>query len=92
MLKKSLPFIFLVIFFSGCKVESFTISGELIDIEPGSLVYLDKLGRTTLIPVDSVKINESGEFKFSGKITIPEFFLLRTNNDNFLTTLIKPEY
>ncbi|HUS86391.1 MAG TPA: TlpA disulfide reductase family protein [Bacteroidales bacterium] len=90
MLKKSLPFIFLVIFFSGCKVESFTISGELIDIEPGSLVYLDKLGRTTLIPVDSVKINESGEFKFSGKITIPEFFLLRTNNDNFLTTLIEP--
>ena len=90
MFKKSLPLIFLVIFFSGCKVESFTITGELIDIEPGSLVYLDKLGGATLIPVDSVKTNESGKFKFSGKIAVPEFFLLRTNNDNFLTTLIEP--
>ncbi|MFO7754704.1 MAG: TlpA disulfide reductase family protein [Bacteroidales bacterium] len=90
MIRKITSLFFIAIIFAGCGNNEFTIDGELEGAEPGSYIYLDKLGGTNLEPYDSVMIADNGSFKFSGEVEHPEFFLLKITDSNFLTTLVEP--
>ncbi len=90
MLKNFLLVTGILIALTGCKEKSFTISGKLVDAGQGITLNLDRLGASDLVPVDSVEVGNAGEFKFSGKLSQPEFFLLRSSNESFLLTLIEP--
>ena len=43
-----------------------------------------------LAAIDSLKIGEDGKFNFKREVTLPAFFLLKINNNNFFTTLLEP--
>jgi peroxiredoxin len=90
MIRKITALFFIAILFTSCGNKQFTIKGELEGAEPGSYIYLDKLGGTNLEPYDSVMIADNGSFKFSGEVEYPEFFLLKISDSNFLTTLVEP--
>lgn len=90
MIRKITSLFFIAVLFAGCGNNKFTINGELEGAEPGSYIYLDKLGGTNLEPYDSVMIADNGTFKFSGEVEHPEFFLLKMSDSNFLTTLVEP--
>lgn len=90
MIRKITTLFFIALIFTGCENNKFSVSGELDGAEPGSYIYLDKLGGTNLEPFDSVMIADDGKFSFSGEIEYPEFFLLKISESNFLTTLIEP--
>ncbi len=90
MIRKITSLFFIAILLAGCGNNKFTINGELEGAEPGSYIYLDKLGGTNLEPYDSVMIADNGSFKFSGEVEHPEFFLLKITDSNFLTTLVEP--
>lgn len=90
MIRKITSLFFIAILLAGCGNNKFTIDGELEGAEPGSYIYLDKLGGTNLEPYDSVMIADNGSFKFSGEVEHPEFFLLKITDSNFLTTLVEP--
>lgn len=75
---------------TGCKQNGFTISGNLTGAGEGTYIYLDRLGAQLLEPVDSTTINQEGYFMFEGSIDMPEFFLLRVNEQSFITTLVEP--
>lgn len=49
---------------------------------------MDELKVASSVPIDSVKIKKDGSFEFEGKISYPNFFLLRLSENNFVTLLV----
>jgi thiol-disulfide isomerase/thioredoxin len=90
MTKKLFLFIFIVVAAAGCKNNIVRISGTLVNPVTGEYIVLDELKSNELKAVDSVQIASDGVFKFSREIKQPSFYLLKSNNNNFLTLLLEP--
>ncbi len=87
-MKKIFPIIVLAALFFACsKPEGFVIEGKVTNAE-GKYLYLDELRVASSVPVDSVKLKKDGSFKFKGKISYPNFYLLRFSEKNFVTLLV----
>jgi peroxiredoxin len=83
-------FILLVFILVGCNAQNgFELSGT-IENGKGRIIYLDMLGVSSLIPVDSIILSDDESFRFKNELTIPTFFLLRESQRNFITLLINP--
>ncbi len=72
---------------SCSKPKGFVISGKITNTE-GRYLYLDELKVASSVPVDSVKLKQDGTFKFQGKESYPNFYLLRLSENNFVTLLV----
>jgi len=91
MLKRFLPLILIsVLAFAGCKNNRFEITGKLKGAPSGEYILLDELRTDELITVDSAMIGSEGSYLLSGKVSHPSFFLLKSDNSNFITMLIEP--
>lgn len=73
----------------GCSKEDglFSVTGKITHAE-GLSVYLEELQVASAKPIDSVKINKNGEFKFTGKTGTPAYYLLKLSANKFITLLI----
>lgn len=80
-------FVLAVILVSCSKPSGFTINGKITNAG-GKYLYLDELKVASSFPVDSVELEKDGSFKFNGKISYPNFYLLRLNEKNFITLLV----
>jgi len=81
-------FVAIAVCFSACtKHDGFVISGKITN-SGGHYLYLDELKVSSNVPVDSVKLGKDGTFRFEGKISYPNFYLLRLNGRNFITLLV----
>ncbi|MBN2805487.1 MAG: AhpC/TSA family protein [Prolixibacteraceae bacterium] len=72
---------------SACKKENFTIEGHITNAQ-SPMIYLDQLNINGTVAVDSSTIDENGKFKLNGSVGYPTFFLLRLNDQKFITLLI----
>ncbi len=90
MNKKLLSYLFVILAFTGCKNNSFQISGTLTNPVKGEYILLDELKSNELTTVDSVKVTNDGKFNFRREIKSPSFYLLKFNDNNFLTMLVEP--
>ncbi len=88
-MKKIFPIVIILAGFTfACnKPNGFVISGKISNAEEKYL-YLDELKVSSSIPVDSVKLGKDGSFKFKGQINYPNFYLLKLNENNFVTLLV----
>jgi len=82
----SLPFIFL----AGCHKNLTSISGKLKNPVKGEYLFLAEIKENKVENVDSVKLDETGNFSFKREISYPVFYLLKQSNDNFFTLLAEP--
>ncbi|WP_319479305.1 TlpA disulfide reductase family protein [uncultured Draconibacterium sp.] len=72
----------------GCKKEKeFTIRGKITHAEDQAIV-LEELHTTTLKKIAETKINKKGEFEISAMTGIPTFYLLKLNDQSFITLLV----
>jgi thiol-disulfide isomerase/thioredoxin len=83
-------FVIIVLVLSGCKNNTVEINGKLIDKVQNQYIYLDELKTDKLVTVDSVKVNEKGTFSFKKDIPKEAFYLLKANENSFLTLLLSP--
>ena len=90
MNKKLFFYLFIALVFVACKHNTVKISGTVVDPVTGSYLILDELNSNELKPIDSVKISTAGTFSFKRELKQPCFYLLKSNNNNFLTMLVKP--
>ena len=90
MNKKLLLFFIAGLTISGCKNNINEINGKLINSIKGDYVFLDELKSNELLTVDSVPVSDDGTFSLTRKIEFPSFYLLKTDNSNFLTMLLEP--
>ena len=88
-MKNTFPIlIILAVLASACsKHKGFVISGKITNTE-GKYLYLDELKVASSVPVDSVMLKKDGTFKFQGKESYPNFYLLRLSENNFVTLLV----
>src|ERR1035437_8786145 len=90
MIKKLFLYLFIVLVSTGCKNNSVRISGTIVDPVSGAYIILDELKSNELKPIDSIMVSTDGKFNFKREIKQPSFYLLKSNNNNFLTLLVKP--
>ena len=76
-----------ILTFACNKPDGFVVNGKITNAE-GRYLYLEELKVSSSIPIDSVKLNKDGAFKFKGKIGYPNFYLLSLNKNNFVTLLV----
>jgi hypothetical protein len=91
MIKKVSFFLLTAMIIAGCKSNNIEINGKLSDPSTGEFLFLDELKSTELITVDSAIISNDGSFSFSRRIKSPAFYLLKTDETNFLTMLLEPD-
>ena len=86
--------LFLILAFAtslaACRNNSVEISGILENPVRGEYIFLDELKSNELVTVDSFMISADGGFDFKTKIKSPSFYLLKINQNNFLTMLLEP--
>ena len=90
MSKKLFLYIFAIMIISGCKDNPVRISGTLMNPLKGNYIYLDELMSNDMKTVDSVRISEDGKFSFKRDIGFPAFYLVKTDERNFITMLLTP--
>jgi peroxiredoxin len=90
MFNRLILLLIIAIAISGCKNNTVRISGKFENPVKGEFLYLRELKANDIITVDSVKVGEDGAFSFQREITLPTFYLLKTNNNNYLLTLVEP--
>ena len=68
-------------FFSACNYSSdFTVKGVVAGAD-GQLMYLENVGISNVVTLDSIKLAPGGKFKFTEKRPeYPDFYRLRLNN------------
>jgi peroxiredoxin len=75
---------------AGCKNNNIEINGKLINPIKGKYIFLDELKSTELVTVDSAMVSDDGTFLIRRFIESPSFYLLKTDETNFLTMLLEP--
>jgi thiol-disulfide isomerase/thioredoxin len=90
MNKKLFLYLFIILISVACKQNTVKISGTILNPVPGEYIILDELKSNELKPIDSVKVSSNGTFTFKREIKQPSFYLLKSNNNNFLTMLVEP--
>jgi thiol-disulfide isomerase/thioredoxin len=76
--------------FTYCGDKTAEISGILENPLPRQYIFLQELKPNELLNVDSAIVSEDGSFEFKRKVKFPSFYLLKINQNNFLTMLIEP--
>jgi thiol-disulfide isomerase/thioredoxin len=90
MNKNFLLFFVAAIVIAGCKNNNIEINGKLINPVKGKYIFLDELKSTELVTVDSARVSDDGAFLFRRLIESSSFYLLKTDETNFLTMLLEP--
>lgn len=89
-MEKLIRFVCTVLIIAGCSSDKgFELNGKLSGGN-GMMIYLDELGTSELITVDSSLVGENGSFHFRRELTVPKFYLLKLDPGNFITLLIGP--
>jgi len=80
-----------ILSFTACSTEKtgYKLDGTLSNSN-GEIVRLLVMKENNLEPLDSVKVNESGQFSFSGNLESPNFFMLTSGQMNYITLIINP--
>jgi len=79
--------VFVLFSCSNNKSGKFEIDGKITNA-PSTKIYLEKLELSGTTPFDSSKVDGEGRFKFKGTVSEPTFFLLKINDQKFITLLL----
>jgi hypothetical protein len=87
---KQILYVFIFSLIAGCgQADKVRFSGEL-EGGKGKTLYFEKLEVESPIVIDSVTIKRNNRFSFSSKTSLPAFFRLRIDDNNFITLLAEP--
>ena len=89
-LMKRYPLLILILILASCSDSGkFRMEG-IVENGQHKKIYLDEQGVETILPVDSVRINSKGMFRFKGECSYPKFYNLHLNDNKILPLLIAP--
>jgi len=90
MNRELIYFLLMLLTAAGCRNNRVEVSGKLDNPVAGTYMYLDELKSNDLVSVDSFMISDDGNFYFQRGVKHPSFYLLKINQNNFLTMLFEP--
>jgi len=75
---------------SACgHIKNYKIKGKLTG-SAKEIIYLKEMTTQDVVTIDSIKIDDAGEFKLKGKNDRPAFYMLYLSKNNYITLIIKP--
>ncbi len=91
-MKNFLPIVLVLFIIQACGSGSnqFSIEGNL-DNANNERLYLLELKTDGVNKVDSVQLDQDGEFEFEGYTEVAKFFLVRTSPQNSVTLVVEPD-
>jgi thiol-disulfide isomerase/thioredoxin len=90
MSRKLILFLLATTAFTACRNNVVEINGKLENPGQGEYIFLEELKSNELLTVDSIMISDDGSFYFKREVNFPSFYLLKINENNFLTMLLEP--
>lgn len=90
MSRKLALFFICAVALTSCRNKTAEISGILENPRPRQYIFFQELKSKELLTVDSAIVSVDGSFEFKRKVQFPSFYLLKINQNNFLTMLIEP--
>ena len=90
MIRKLILFFLVTTTFAACRNNVVEITGKLENPGHGEYIFLEELKSNELLSVDSIMISDDGSFNIKREVNYPSFYLLKINENNFLTMLIEP--
>jgi peroxiredoxin len=90
MLRKVYLFVIALLIIAGCKNNTIEINGKLTNYLKGDIILLDELKANELVTIDSAMVSDDGVFALKLNVKSPSFYLLKTDNTNFLTMVLEP--
>lgn len=90
-MQKTLILLAVILSFTACSTNKtgYNLDGTFSNSN-GKTVSLMVMKENNLEPVDSVQLDESGQFSFSGNLESPNFFMLTSGQMNYITLIINP--
>ncbi len=83
-------FILLALFMAAaCTDPSLRIKGRITDSK-GKMLYFEHVDALLTRSVDSVKLRNSGRFRFSTRVKMADFYQLRLGKSQIINLLVKP--
>jgi thiol-disulfide isomerase/thioredoxin len=82
-----IPFVLVIACSTSTSSNGFELKGKLSNTH-GENIYLEQLSPEAVKPVDSVKIDENGEFKITPNISETGFYRLKLSDKNFATLIL----
>lgn len=91
MKKLSIILVLISFCFAGCKKlssDEFRISGTIVNGE-NKYVYINEMTPEGFLPIDTVGIDEKGNFKIKMRYKDAKILILQTNDNNYITLIPK---
>ncbi|MCX8080037.1 MAG: AhpC/TSA family protein [Bacteroidia bacterium] len=82
-MKKNILTLFILAFLFGCKKNQDAFLSGTLTNSSGEMLYLEKLSSPQPVIIDSVKVDDNGNFSFGNYIPKIGFYRLKINNQNF---------
>ena len=73
------------------KDKDSSITGNLTNLNEGSIIYLDYLTPQRLYTKDSAIVDENGDYSFNYSIETLGYYRLRINNQNFINLILNTD-
>ncbi len=96
MIREIVIFGFFMFLMAACQTsrqshdaDYFVLKGDLQNAS-GISLQLQELTTNDVIPVDTFETDDAGNFSYRGSIQESSFYILRIDQDNFITLLIEP--
>jgi peroxiredoxin len=86
---KYFSFMLALIMGVACKNEQSGITGRISECK-GKMLYFEHVDANLTKTIDSVKLRNSGKFRFSVRLKMPDFYQLRLENNQIISLLVKP--
>ena len=88
-MKRLVYLLLFALIFTGCKHDTFTISGTL-EGGAGHMLWLEEIAPDGPMFIDSIPMDSKGHFKYTYKMPYRSLYNLHTTADNYIVTL--PDY
>ena len=88
-MKRLVYLLLFALIFTGCKHDTFTISGTL-EGGAGHTLWLEEIAPDGPMFIDSIPMDSKGHFKYTYKMPYRSLYNLHTTADNYIVTL--PDY
>lgn len=89
IMKFKIIYLIVILFAFSCGKNDYKLSGIITNYS-GKYIYLEELTSDSILPVDSVKLDQKGTFDFAKSLPSTKFFILKTENNQFVTLIIHP--
>lgn len=89
---KQFPWVLIILFFTNCtsseKEEGVSLKGNVENFSPSGFVHLERVAESGPVKVDTLEIDNNGNFSASVKVPEPSFYRININDRQYVSLIL----